>query len=86
MKKIDVSKIHPLARQNHPSVKITFEHTDGKIHTFCSCLNDLTGDRCTWFDKEPPTLTTTIKEVKSMIKKIYKNSNRVIEDYRNFDI
>lgn len=47
--------MHPLAVGR--SRQIEFVHfVDGEVHIFTSTLNDMSGDRMSYFDSEPPTM------------------------------
>lgn len=61
---------HPNARLSSPHVFVRFIHTDGKEHTFGSCVNDLTGDRLSGFDNAAPSVNDSIKWIKSVIRDI----------------
>lgn len=65
-------KIHPLADETAKNIKIKFIHSDKKEHFFYSIVNEMTGDRLTGFDSEPPTLNQEKKEIKRIIDNLKK--------------
>ncbi len=73
----DNTAVHSLARPSTPAGKIVFIHTDGKEHTFYSCINDLTGSRLSAFDGSPPTIDGSIAWVRSVFRDIRKKSTVV---------
>jgi hypothetical protein len=66
----DNSEIDLLARPNTKAGKIVFIHSDGKKHFFYSCINDLSGDRLSAFDREAPDVAQDDKWAKSVFKDI----------------
>ena len=80
----DNTAIHCLARSGAKSGKIRFIHPDdGKEHCFYSCVNDLSGDRMTWFDKEAPSVNDELPWVRSVFKGIRKKA-KVLEVIGDF--
>lgn len=77
MNKELAKQIHPLADETKPFVKIQFIAKDGKEHSFCSCVNSLSGDRLSWFDNSPPTINNSLKFLRDMIKVI--KQDKIIE-------
>ena len=59
-----------LTDTSKPWGKIRFIHKDGTEHTFWSEVNDLTGDRLSAFDGEPPSINDSLKWVKSVFRDI----------------
>lgn len=83
--KIDVTKIHHLARPGEKSGKIRFIHfRDGKEHTFYTCVNDLTGSRMSWFDNDPPDINESLAYINSVFTDICKKATKVLEVYGDF--
>lgn len=62
--------IHSLARTNEKSCKVTFQRKNGSIATFSSVINDMTGDRMTYFNNDAPTINNTKADIKKMIQQI----------------
>lgn len=79
----DNNKIDSLARPNCKSGKILFIHTDGKEHSFSTCINDLSGDRLSYFDFDPPYVNSEMKWIKSVFRDI-KNKAKVISCIGDF--
>ena len=80
----DNTAIHPLAQDHRKSGKITFHADDGSEHTFCSCVNRLTGDRMNWFDNEAPYIGGTIKELHASFEEIRQVSPKVVSCIGDF--
>lgn len=76
--------IHPLARLNAKSGMIKFVHTDAKIHSFRSVVNDLTGDRLSYFDNNAPSINDELKRIKSIFKNIREKSLDIVECVGDF--
>lgn len=84
----DNKAIHILARPNTPAILVRFIHfADGKEHKYMSAINDLTGDRLTAFDNDPPTIGHTFNEVLKVVRNIQKKSKilEIIGDQQNID-
>jgi len=64
------TSIHPLASPNKKSGKIRFIHSDGKEHSFYSCVNSLSGQRLSAFDNEAPTIEADKSSIRSIFNKI----------------
>lgn len=75
----------PLCDASKPWGMVEFIHTDGEKHTFKSFVNELTGDRLSWFDKNPPTTNDTVPEVKKIFANIKKKAVRIIKYYGTKD-
>lgn len=73
---MDKTDIHPLA--SGKTGRIRFIHSDGKEHSFTSTVNELSGDRMSWFDDEPPSVGDTVSWVRSVFRDIRKKAE-VIE-------
>lgn len=81
----DNRAIHSLARPGAKSGKIRFIHfRDGKEHCFCSCVNDLSGSRLSWFDSDAPSVDDPLTWVRSVFKDIRKKSTKVLEVIGDF--
>lgn len=80
------NKIHPLARAEEKSAFIRFVHIDKKEHTYSTCVNDLTGDRMSWFDNDAPDVNQPLSEIKRMFKNINKKAVKVIEYQGDFKL
>jgi hypothetical protein len=80
------NKIHPLARAEEKSAFIRFVHIDKKEHTYSTCVNDLTGDRMSWFDNHAPDVNQPLREIKRMFKNINKKAVKVIEYQGDFKL
>jgi len=65
--------IHSLARKGTKMGKIVFRYK-GKEQSFSSCINDLSGDRLTWFDNEPPSIGDSLAWVRGAFKEIRKKA------------
>lgn len=57
---------------------IRFVDADGKVHEFGSCINRLSGNRLSWFDKAAPSINDPIPWVKSVFRDI-RNKAYVLE-------
>jgi hypothetical protein len=81
----DNTAIHSLARAGVKSGKIRFIHfRDGKEHTFYSCVNDLTGDRMSAFDNDPPAINDPLPWIQGVFKDIRKKATKVIDCIGDF--
>ena len=66
-----------LIRKESPWCIIEFIHfKDKKKHVFYSCINDMSGDRLSAFDNDPPSVNDELKWVKSVLRDI---KNKAIE-------
>jgi hypothetical protein len=74
----DPASIHPLARPNALSGKIRFIHTDNTEHTYSTVVNDLSGNRLSWFDSNAPTINEKLSVVRGYFKKIRVKSLKVL--------
>lgn len=79
----DNTAIHKLARPNQKSGKIRFIHKDGKEHCFYTCINDMSGNRMSAFDRDPPSINDEIAWIKSVFRDIRKKA-KVIEVIGDF--
>jgi hypothetical protein len=75
-------KVNPLTDKKQKWGMIRFTQ-DGKEHTFYSCVNRLTDDRLSAFDKEPPSIDDTLSWVRSVFRDIRKKA-QVIEFIGDF--
>jgi len=80
---LDNTTIHPLASSSKKSGKIRFIHSDGNEHYFYTCVNDLSGDRLSAFDNDPPRINSDMSWIKSIFSNIRKN-NTVLEIIGDF--
>ena len=81
----DNTSIHPLARSGVKSGQIKYVHFgDGLEHTFQTCVNDMTGDRLSWFDSRAPSVNDSLTWVRSVFKDIRKRSTKVLEVVGDF--
>ncbi len=65
------SVIHSLARPGAKSGYIKFIHfQDKKVHTFASVINDMSGNRMSYFDSDPPSVDDPLKWVRSVFRDI----------------
>lgn len=81
----DPSCISSLARKSCASGMIRFIHfRDGKEHKFYSVVNDMSGDRLSAFDGDPPTINDSLKWVRSVFRDIRRKSTKVLEDIGDF--
>jgi hypothetical protein len=81
----DNTAIHTLARPNTLAGQIRFIHFgDGKEHTFYSCINDLSGDRLSAFDSDPPTINDPLRWVRSVFRDIREKATEVLEVVGDF--
>lgn len=62
--------MHSLADESESAGRITFIHTDGKEHTFYSCVNKMSGNRLSAFDNNPPDINDSLAWVKSVFRDI----------------
>jgi hypothetical protein len=70
--------MNPLTDKTKPHGKITFIHSDGKEHSFYSCVNSLSGSRLCAFDNDPPSIDQTMKYIRSVFSDIVEKSSNVI--------
>lgn len=49
---------------------ITFIHTDGKEHKFYTSVNEMSGNRLTAFDNDPPGIDDSMAWIKSVFRNI----------------
>lgn len=54
-----------------------FRHKDGKIHTFYSVVNEMSGNRLSAFDSSAPGIDDEMKWVKSVFRDIQKKATEV---------
>lgn len=73
MKKLTREKVHPLADLDFPAGKITFLHK-GKVESYYSAVNSLSGDRLSGFSNNPPSINNSLGEVRKVFKAIRKKS------------
>ena len=62
-------KFHPLQDESQPAYRLTFKR-DGKVNYFISVFNEMTGDRMTFFNNEPPKTGISNKQLKTTISDI----------------
>jgi hypothetical protein len=79
----DPSEISSLAEPGQRSGKIWFIHSDGKEHSFYTCINSLTGSRLSAFDSEHPSIDDSVKWIRSVFRDIRKKATviRFIGDF-----
>lgn len=71
--------MHPLCDKSNPYVFVTFIHfRDNKEHVFYSCVNEMTGNRLTAFDNDPPEIDSEMDYIKSVLKGLKKKSNGIV--------
>ena len=75
--------IHLLAREGEKSGTIRFIHEDGKEHSFTSVVNDLTGNRMSYFDSDAPSVNDPLSWVRSVFRDIRKKA-KVLEVIGDF--
>ena len=77
--------IHSLADPGEKFGKIKFIGFDGKEHTFVSCVNQLSSNRLSYFDNDPPRIEErgNLSYVKTIFKNIRKKS-KVLESIGDF--
>lgn len=63
-------KLIYLTRPGTLTIQCRFIHHDGLEHYFWSAVNDLTGDRLSGWDNNPPSVGDTEKWAKSVIRDI----------------
>lgn len=81
----DNTAIHSLARPGVKSGKIRFIHFgDGKEHCFYSCVNDMSGNRLSAFDNDPPNIGDSLAWVESVFRDIRKKATKVIDCIGDF--
>jgi len=81
----DNTAIHELARPGAKSGKITFVcFRDGRTRTFQTSVNDMTGDRLSWFDGQPPSINDSLSWIKSVFKDVRKKATKVIDCIGDF--
>ena len=69
--KFDHTDIHPLADTKAKAGRIRFKHEgNGPEFCFSTCVNNMTGDRMSWFNNDPPFVNDTLKWVRSVFKDI----------------
>jgi hypothetical protein len=73
---------HQIGDTEKPWGEIKFIHTDGKEHIFYSYINEMSGNRLSAFDNDPPSINDPIKWVKSVFRDIRKKAT-VIESIGN---
>ena len=77
--------LHRLAQNNRPSGRIRFIHfRDGKEHSFTSCVNEMSGNRLSYFDDSAPTIDDPVAWVRSVFRDIRKKATSVIEIVGDF--
>ena len=76
--------INSLARPGEKSGKIRFIHSDGKEHSFYSCVNDLSGSRLSAFNNDAPSIDDGLSWVRSVFRDIRKKAPKVIECIGDF--
>lgn len=62
-------KFHPLQDETQHAYRLTFKR-DNKTNYFVSVFSNLSGDRMTYFNNEPPKIGLSNKQLKTMISKI----------------
>ena len=85
MKRTWAKEVHPLAAEDCPCGKIRFIHSDGVEHSFGFATNSLSNSILAYFDGSAPTIEPDHAWIKSVVKKIYAKSQKVLEhigDYR----
>lgn len=65
-------------RKDDPYGFIEFIHTDKQKYTYFSAVNDLTGDRLSGFDNEPPTIGLSVSDCKKVFQNI-RRKGKVID-------
>ncbi len=70
--------MHPLADKSKYWIELEFVHTNDTKQLFQSYINDLTGDRLTWFRGESPRMNHTIGEIKNIVKNIMSKSKEIL--------
>ncbi len=75
--KIDTSKAPSLTDLDSPWIVVEFIHSDNTPHKFYSVVNQLSGNRLSAFDSAAPYIDHTLKEIRSIIKKIQSNAKDV---------
>lgn len=81
----DNTFVHKLARPGVESGKVTFIHfRDGTIHTFYTCVNDMSGSRMSWFDNDPPDIDESMAYIRSVFCGIFKKATKIIEVVGDF--
>ncbi len=71
---------HSLIDPNSPWIEIKFIHAaDGKLHSYYSGVNTLSGSRLSAFDTDPPTIDESWPDVKKTIENIIIKCNEIHE-------
>lgn len=72
--------VHPLCDTTKPWGVIRFIHfRDGSEHKFYTMINEMTGNRMTAFDNDPPGINNEMNWIKSVFKDIRKKATKVLD-------
>lgn len=80
----DAKALHPLARNGTKGGQIKFIDTQGTQRTFTSLINDMTGDRLSYFDNESPSINDKLKWVRSVFDDIRRESKLIVSCVGDF--
>lgn len=68
-----------LVDRTKPWGEITLLHSDGKEHTYYSCINDLTKTRLTGWNSDPPDIGEELPYVRSVFAGIHAKAKKVLK-------